>query len=252
MDFSSCLNEFDKYVSNYDLKILENKYKYDHTLRVVDFAKIICQNEKCNEEETSVAIICSLLHDIARFEEWTRYHSWNEIDHGDLGFEILSNNDYVLKYVSDKYKTTVLSTVKYHNKIDIPDNLDNFTLKILKIVRDADKLDILNTQYNPYNDKSLTLNLDYTKKYNINDSIVENFINEKMLERNKVNNTCEDIVFYLSYLFDINYRTSFKIIYDLNIVNIKLELLKKVMNDDEKYKILEIKAKDYLESNIKL
>ena len=73
-----------------------------------------------------------------------------------------------------------------------------------------------------------------------------------MLARDKVTNICEDIIFYLSYLFDMNYRTSFKIIYDLKVVDIKLELLKKVMNDDEKYKILEIKAKDYLESNIKL
>ena len=123
---------------------------------------------------------------------------------------------------------------------------------MLKVVRDADKLDILNTQYNPYNENSLTLNLDYSKKYNLNSFIIDNFINEKMLARDKVTNICEDIIFYLSYLFDMNYRTSFKIIYDLKVVDIKLELLKKVMNDDEKYKILELKAKDYLESNIKL
>lgn len=252
MDFDSCLNEFNKYVANYDLKIAENKYKYDHTLRVIEFTKTICKNENFNEEETNIALICSLLHDIARFEEWTKYHSWNEIDHGDLGYEILSNKNYILKFVSDEYKATVLSTVRYHNKLEIPDELDDFTLKMLKVVRDADKLDILNTQYNPYNENSLTLNLDYSKKYNLNSFIIDNFINEKMLARDKVTNICEDIIFYLSYLFDMNYRTSFKIIYDLKVVDIKLELLKKVMNDDEKYKILEIKAKDYLESNIKL
>ena len=121
MDFDSCLNEFNKYVANYDLKIAENKYKYDHTLRVIEFTKTICKNENFNEEETNIALICSLLHDIARFEEWTKYHSWNEIDHGDLGYEILSNKNYILKFVSDEYKATVLSTVKYHNKLEIPD-----------------------------------------------------------------------------------------------------------------------------------
>ena len=252
MDFEACVVEFEKYVKKFDLTIIENKYKYEHTFRVVDFAKIICENENFSTEEKELAIIASLLHDIARFEEWTKYHSWSKIDHGDLGYEILSNNNYILKYVDEKYKNVVLNSVKYHNKIEIPDNLDKLTKKILKLVRDADKLDILNTQYNPYNEKSLTLHYDFDSKYDIDKEIVNNFISEKMLPFKEVTNIAEDIIYYLSYIYDINYRSSFKIIYNLNILDIKLELLKMVINDSEKYKIIELKIKDYLESNIKL
>ena len=129
MDFEACVVEFEKYVKKFDLTIIENKYKYEHTFRVVDFAKIICENENFSTEEKELAIIASLLHDIARFEEWTKYHSWSKIDHGDLGYEILSNNNYILKYVDEKYKNVVLNSVKYHNKIEIPDNLDKLTKK---------------------------------------------------------------------------------------------------------------------------
>ena len=73
-----------------------------------------------------------------------------------------------------------------------------------------------------------------------------------MLPFKEVTNIAEDIIYYLSYIYDINYRSSFKIIYNLNILDIKLELLKMVINDSEKYKIIELKIKDYLESNIKL
>ena len=89
MNFDKCLNEFEKYTHMYDLSVKENKYKYEHTLRVVEFAETICNNENFNDEEKNIALICSLLHDIARFEEWTKYNSWNEIDHGDLGYDIL-------------------------------------------------------------------------------------------------------------------------------------------------------------------
>lgn len=252
MKFEDCIVEFEKYLKKFDLTIKENKYKYEHTFRVVDLAKIICENENFSTEEKKLALISSLLHDIARFEEWTRYHSWSKIDHGDLGYEILNYNNYILKYVDEKHKNIVLDSVKYHNKIEIPDTLDKTTKKILKLVRDADKLDILNTQYNPYNEKSLTLHYDFNTKNDIDNEIVNNFISEKMLPYKEVTNITEDIIYYLSYIYDINYRSSFKIIYNLNILDIKLELLKKVINDNKKYKIIELKIRDYLEANIKL
>ena len=243
---------FDEYAMKYDMNIKEIAYKYNHSYRVVHQAEEISRSIELDEEEKDLASLIALLHDIARFEEWTKYHSWSKIDHGDLGYEILSNNNYILKYVDEKYKNVVLNSVKYHNKIEIPDNLDKLTKKILKLVRDADKLDILNTQYNPYNEKSLTLHYDFDSKYDIDKEIVNNFISEKMLPFKEVTNIAEDIIYYLSYIYDINYRSSFKIIYNLNILDIKLELLKKVINDSEKYKIIELKIKDYLESNIKL
>ena len=250
MNFDKCLNEFGKYTHMYDLSVKENKYKYEHTLRVVEFAETICNNENFNDEEKNIALICSLLHDIARFEEWTKYNSWNEIDHGDLGYDILNSNDYILKYVDKNYKDVVLNTVKYHNKRIIPEFLDEFTMKMVKIVRDADKLDILNTQYNPYNEKSLTLNMDYTTQKKLDENIIDNFISEKLLDRKLVTNIVEDIIFYLSYIFDINYKTSFKIIYDLRIIDIKLELLKKLLFDESQIRIIELKIKEYMESKM--
>ena len=67
-----------------------------------------------------------------------------------------------------------------------------------------------------------------------------------------VTNTGILLVKQLTFLFDINYRTSFKIIYNLDIVNKKLNVLKNLIIDDKKYKLIEMKFKDYLESNIML
>jgi len=36
----------------------------------------------------------------------------------------------------------ILDAIKYHNKIKIPNNIDDKTMLFSKIVRDADKLDI--------------------------------------------------------------------------------------------------------------
>ena len=45
---------------------------------MIEFAKTICKNENFNEEETNIALICSLLHDIARFEQYTKYKTFRK------------------------------------------------------------------------------------------------------------------------------------------------------------------------------
>ena len=50
-------------------------------------------------------ILIGLLHDIARFEQYTKYKTFRDsisIDHGDLGVEILFEEKEIEKYDLDK------------------------------------------------------------------------------------------------------------------------------------------------------
>ena len=49
-----------------------------------------------NEEKINLAKLIGLLHDIARFEQYTRYQTFRDIesiDHGNLGAEILQQDN---------------------------------------------------------------------------------------------------------------------------------------------------------------
>lgn len=254
MNYENCLNKFEEYVKNYDLTITEIKYKYDHTLRVVNYAKIICESENFSKYDTTLTLICSLLHDISRFEEWMEYNSWSKIDHGDLGYEILNQNDFIKNFSeNEEEQKLVLNVVKYHNKYEIPENLSEKEKMILKVVRDADKIDILITQTNKMNfEKKCNDNWQDKEKIIISEEIINNVINEELVKNALVNNIALLLIKQLTFLYDINYRSSFKIIYNLNIVDEKLSVLKELLINKEQYKIIEMKFKDYLESNIKL
>lgn len=55
-------------------------------------SKRIAKGMKLTQEEIDIATLIGLLHDIARFEQYTKYHTFKDaesIDHGDLGAEIL-------------------------------------------------------------------------------------------------------------------------------------------------------------------
>ena len=65
------IEEFKRYVNNYDLNEEPIKFKYDHTLRVVEIANSIIQDISIDDNTKKLALIGSLLHDISRFKQWS-------------------------------------------------------------------------------------------------------------------------------------------------------------------------------------
>ena len=82
-----------------------------------------------------------------RFEQWTKYKSFDDlktIDHGDLGEELLFKKGLIKNFkLDDEFYDIVSKAIKYHNKYELPDDLTVREKMHAKIVRDADKLDII-------------------------------------------------------------------------------------------------------------
>ena len=205
---------FNNYIRNYDRRLKGIKLKYNHSFRVVEKALNIAKSIKLSKEDMETVRVCALFHDIARFEQYTKYKSFDDsktFDHGDRGAEILLENGY-----NDEI---VLNTVKYHNKLEIPNNLDDKSKLFLRIIRDADKLDIIEYQSN----KCITDNVV------IPDEIKSYFDNEKSIGmvKFKPEGNLLGMLRMLAFVFDLNYGYSFKYIKDLDVINIKCDSIKK-------------------------
>ena len=218
-------NKFKDYVDNYDFSNDMISRKFYHTFRVVDYAKAIAKSENLNEHDTNIAFLCALLHDIGRFEQAKIYNTFNDkksIDHGDLGYRILLKNNYISEFVNDeKDKKIILNAVKNHNKYAIDSTLNDRELFFAKLIRDADKLDILDKQRLEIND-------------NIN-SIDEKafcFIKEHQLFKRdgSVQNDATEIVHSLSFVYDLNFDESINIIKEKDMVKRKLDVLEQHCN----------------------
>ena len=99
------LNEFDKYVRSYDMDDSMIKLKYFHSYRVMNLCRCIAESEKLNQGDTYLAIVIGLLHDYARFEQWSKYKTFRDVDsvdHGDLACELLFENNEIEKFNIDK------------------------------------------------------------------------------------------------------------------------------------------------------
>lgn len=207
------LKLFNNYLSGFDHSKFGIKLKYDHTIRVVEYAKRIAESLDLSKEDIDKASVCGLYHDIARFKQWDIYETFLDalsFDHGDEGYNVLKELG-----IDDNI---ILMSTKYHNKYEVDESLDDRTKMFCYITRDADKIDILLNQYNDPIEDEIT----------IDEEIINSFKEKKLLHN--INKKGVDKYKYilreLAFIFDIQYKESLNIIKREDFVNKKCDLLK--------------------------
>lgn len=215
--------EFKKYVSKFDLNDDSISRKYYHSLRVMDKARKIAESIELSEEYINIATIVGLLHDYGRFEQWKRYHTFADgksIDHGDLGVEILFDEKEIEKYDIKKENYRIIyNAIKYHNKLEIPEDLTKEEKIICKIIRDADKLDI----YELLLDGKIVFIDDNNP---INSEVEKQFFENSSINKKIVKNESNRILLRLAMMYDINFKWSIEYIKNNNIIDRMLEMIK--------------------------
>ncbi|MCI9063546.1 MAG: HD domain-containing protein [Clostridia bacterium] len=249
MNIDKAKNEFMKYVSNYDLEIPNISRKVGHSIRVMEISKNIAKDLNLSKEQMEIATIIGLLHDIARFEQWKRYGTFsdiNSIDHGDLGVEILKQDDFIREFIDeDKYDSLIYVAIKNHNKYKIEDGLTEEELLFSKIIRDADKLDIIyqgTTMF--WTDKEEIENIE---KSNVTSEVYTQFIELKQVNSKFSKLPADRIVGFIAFIFDINFIYDFKVLKEKDYINKILDKFDFRDEDTiEKMKQVRIVANSYI------
>ena len=88
--------------------------------------------------------VAALFHDLGRFVQYQTYRTFNDKvseDHGRLGLKALRRAG-ILEDLSPRGRSLVRTAVLLHNRRFLPQGLRPDTALAVKVVRDADKLDI--------------------------------------------------------------------------------------------------------------
>lgn len=244
--------EFIKYTENYDLGNVRIKGKQLHSLRVMEISKQIAEGLKLSQEEIELASLIGLLHDIARFEQYTKYKTFRDldsIDHGDYGVEILQHD--IRKFIeTTQYDEIIKKAVKNHNKYKIEEGLSKHEELFAEIVRDADKIDIFYESVEYFwKEKEYIV-----ENSTITEDVIEQFNNCVQIKRRKERrseNSINEIVSVIAFIFDINFKESFKIIKSENYINRNLDRYN-IRDEYTKNEIEKIrtKANKYIDENV--
>ena len=251
MDLEKAKKEFLKYTSNYDINNESIAIKIGHSIRVMEISQKIAKDLNLNNEQIQLSGMIGLLHDIARFEQMKRYGTFKDsesCDHGDLAVELLEQDDFIRKFVNeDKYDRIILTAIKNHNKYKIEENLTKEELFFSKIIRDADKLDIM------YEGAEMFWREEHEieefEQSDITPEVYNLFLANKLIKKKTGDLPADKLVTFLGFIFDINFKCSFKILQQEDYIN-------KILNKfnfkyKEKFEKIRDIANKYIETKIK-
>jgi len=120
--------------------------KFDHSLRVAGDAARIAAELGRREGYVRLARAAGLLHDIGRFAQFRAEGDFSDVstDHGSSGAALLTER--AREFLGDPSEAgPLIETVRWHSRRreDIPSSLAPEEAALLRLVRDADKLDIM-------------------------------------------------------------------------------------------------------------
>jgi len=192
--------------------------KYDHSLRVAELCMKIATSMQLDESEQDLAFLAGAFHDIGRFQQLVDYNTFNDslsVDHAQLAVQIIDDKGF-FEGLSENDKSKLLLAIQLHNKLELPKDIDQNKLWYARILRDADKLDILKvvTDYytNPKAAPNHTLTWEMPKGGLVSASVAKQVLNGNMVSKADVANETDIKIMQLSWVYDINFKPSFKLL----------------------------------------
>ncbi|MDA3930350.1 MAG: HD domain-containing protein [Prolixibacteraceae bacterium] len=226
--------------------------KREHIHRVIGYSEVLTRSLECENEVVLTAQLAALLHDIGRFEQFQKYETYNDSiseDHAELGVNIILKNKW-LAIVSEEIRSTILKAVSLHNKLTLPKTEKDNELFIAKIIRDADKIDILDLTINEYSNQNKTKNKSFSLDLDISSAVskqIAKSLNAEKLPSKKDMKTVTDFkLVQLSFVYDLNFKKSYEIINKKSVLKQLFETLPKTDQVFDLYR----KAKIHLENQL--
>lgn len=230
IDIQRAKSAFKKFLEKYeDKNELGFELKVVHTYNVVENAKKIAIELNLSEEDINLAELIGLLHDIGRFEEITFLKQFDSVgfDHAAYGIKMLFEENLIRNFIEDNnYDEIIKTAIDNHSRLVIENNLNERCLLHSKIIRDADKLDNFRVK------KEERIEAIFPGKVKTIEDMENSILSDKVYETIK-NKKCVDIhdrvtvVDYwfcvLAFLFDLNFKESYKIVKDNDYINILID-----------------------------
>jgi hypothetical protein len=191
--------------------------KEHHTERVCENIVEISRRLSLDGHKTMLAEAVALFHDIGRFPQYAQYKTFRDsvsVNHGLLGAQTLLKEG-VLHSLPENEQELIIEAVKFHNTFSIPQKAHNDNVFFIKLIRDADKLDIWRVfiEYYESPDKStapaITLGLPDIPEYS--KDILPYLSQKRVVSLSQLKTVNDFKILQLSWLYDLNFTPSFQL-----------------------------------------
>jgi len=215
--------DYARHAHSQDAEIEKNiDLKLRHTYRVCENITKIARSLGMKEEDLALAQTLALFHDVGRFEQLRGFSSYNDsitTDHALLGLKVI-NRSGVLSDLPKREKNIIRKSIWHHNKYQIPTTEKADVVLFSRLIRDADKLDILGivAEHFEKRDQHPNQALDFglTDELKLSKKAISDILQGKMVRIAALKTLGDMRLMYLSWIFDIHFPVTLACIKEKN------------------------------------
>lgn len=215
MDRKKIREQFEQYVSDYDLTDPKILLKYIHTGKVAENCDRIAVSLNLTEEDRDIAWAIGMLHDIGRFEQLRRYDTFMDsvsIDHAMFGAELLFQEELIERFeLEPEWYDLMEKAIRNHSLYRLPEGLTEREELFCQIIRDADKVDIYRANYETGMEAIYNVTTEELKKSPITPVVLDAFMEGHTVLRSLKQTPLDHLVGHLALTFELMYPESRKI-----------------------------------------
>lgn len=224
--------------------------KEKHTMKVRGNMRRICGELSLNSEDVLLAETVALFHDIGRFPQYARYGTFVDavsVNHALLGVEIL-NEKMVLSNLPEEERRLVIQAVRFHNAYALPHIEDDKELFFLKLIRDADKLDIwrvfIEYYEAPPEGRASAAGLGLPHDAGYSGEVLSALLEKRVVPLSSLKTLDDFKLLQLSWIYDLNFGPSLRMLLERGYVD---RILKTLPRESEIHRVSSLLRKYILE-----
>ena len=235
-----------------DTELIQQNFdlKRSHIQRVVTYTEQIAEATLPTPLLCQLAITAAWLHDIGRFEQLNTVQTYTdstELDHGTLGVQILEANNWV-QSLPESYRHVLNYSIENHNKLSIPTTTDVVATEVCKVIRDADKLDIIDQTIQEFGSKNRKKNhlfsLGLKDSPAISPEVAKHLEQQKLISKSELQTVTDFKLMIMQFVLDFNFKKSFIILNNKQLMKLLFEVLPKSDVVFEAYRHIKIQIEN--------
>jgi hypothetical protein len=239
-DLENLKKWYDEYSGSYYSSDEEDQrniqLKVDHTYNVCRNIVEIAEGESLNHNQLRIAETIALFHDLGRFPQYAQFKTFRDaisVSHGRLGAQTLAQGK-ILAALRDNERKVIMDAVKFHGAFAIPTVMNGDTVFYLKLIRDADKVDIFRVFIEYYESpadqraSATAFGVPDTEEYS--ESMLMSLCRKKIASYSQIKTENDFRIMKLSWLYDMNFNASIRLIQKRGYIN---RIINKLPQTDE-------------------
>jgi len=213
---------FDSYVARFYGESAEAQRNYqlkiDHTAQVRALMKRLAVSLELSPGDKSLAVAIAICHDVGRFPQYRQFGTFNDatsINHATLSVQTLKGEGVLDSLAADDARV-LLQAVALHNVFVLPKELEPACRRFARLIRDADKLDIwrvmIDYYCSPPGERATAVVWELPDTGTCSVRALEEVKAGRIINRSLLATADDFKLLQLSWVFDLNFTESFKIL----------------------------------------